>query len=76
MAIINSFCIEREYYIGSFKEEKKKLTETRKTVYHIVEEKKKHVSFEQVFRFMFKVNFDKYIDEKPYLPYSFDWLKY
>ena len=38
--------IEREYYVGSFQEDKKRLTQVRKTVASIVDEKKKHVSFE------------------------------
>lgn len=59
--------IKREYYVGSFVEEKKKLSSVRKTVHQIVEEKKKHVSFEQVFRFVFQVSFDKPIDERPLL---------
>jgi hypothetical protein len=41
-------------------------------VHSIVEEKKKHVSYEEVFKFVFKVNFDRAIDEKPLLPGSFD----
>jgi hypothetical protein len=60
--------VKREYYVGSFQEDKKKLTQTRKVVAAIVEEKKKHVSFEQVFRFIFQVNFDRPIDERKLLP--------
>ena len=44
----------------------------RKTVHQIVEEKKRHVTFEQVFRFLCQVNFDKHIDECPLLPKYFD----
>jgi len=64
--------VKREYYVGSFVEEKKKLTQVRKTVHAIVEEKKRHVKFEQVFRFLFQVNFDRPIDELPLLPKHFD----
>lgn len=38
--------VKREFYVGSFVEEKRKLTQVRKTVHSIVEEKKKHVTFE------------------------------
>eukprot|EP00347_Sterkiella_histriomuscorum_P001492 403371827 len=38
---------KREFYVGSFKEEKKRLSQTRKIVHNIVQEKKKTVSFEQ-----------------------------
>jgi hypothetical protein len=41
-------------------------------VHAIVQEKKKHVSFEQVFRFVCGVNMDNYIDERPLLPVQFD----
>ena len=64
--------VKREFYVGSFVEEKRKLIQVRKTVHQIVEEKKKHVSFEQVFRFVFQVNFDKPINERPLLPTNFD----
>ena len=64
--------IKREYYVGSFVEEKKKLTQVRKIVHSIVEEKKRHVSFEQVFRFLFQVNFDRPIDQRRLLPLTFD----
>jgi hypothetical protein len=63
---------KREYYVGSFQEDKKKLTLTRKTVDQIVQEKKKHVTFEQVIRFMFSLNFDRPIDERHMLPTTFD----
>jgi Fe2+ or Zn2+ uptake regulation protein len=64
--------IEREYYVSSFQEDRKKLTQFRKTVFSIVQEKKSHVTFEQVFRYIFKVNLDKPIDERSLLPVVYD----
>lgn len=66
--------IEREYYVGSFQEDKKRLTQVRKTVANIVDEKKKHVSFEQVLRFVFKIKLDRSVEERRILPVSFDWV--
>ena len=64
--------LEREFYVSSFAEESKKLKVVRKTVQGIVDEKKKFVSVEQVIKFVFRVNLDKPIDEKSFLPCSMD----
>ena len=58
--------------MSSFKEEQKKLKVVRKTVQNIVNEKKKFVTAEQVIKFVFRVNLDNPIDEKPFLPCSMD----
>ena len=65
--------VKREYYVGSFQEDKKKLTQVRKTVHAIVQEKKRHVTLEQVVRFVAGVNLDKALQqERIMLPAQFD----
>jgi len=68
---VTSFA-EREFYVGSFQDDKKRLSQTRRVVHQIVQEKKKHVRFEQVLRFVTGVSLDEYIDERPILPSQFD----
>ena len=58
--------------MGSFQEDKKRLTQTRRVVHQIVQEKKKQVRFEQVLRFVTGVSLDACIDERPLLPTHFD----
>ena len=55
--------MKREYYVSMVeKEERQELEKARKVVQSIIEEKKRHVTAEQVARYMFRVNLDRKID--------------
>ena len=54
---------KREWYVRMIPEkDRKELAERRVLVQQIINEKKKHVSFEQVLRYAIKLNLDKPLD--------------
>ena len=67
--------MKREYYVRQIdngEKDRKELEERRKVVQRIMNEKKKHVTFEQVFRYLFKLNLDRPIHkDKMFLPIVF-----
>mmetsp|Transcript_32296 Transcript_32296/g.49447 ORF Transcript_32296/g.49447 Transcript_32296/m.49447 type:complete len:99 (+) Transcript_32296:109-405(+) len=64
---------KREYFVRQSKEQDRKdLADRRKVVNSIMAEKKNLVSFEQVMRFVFKLNLDKKIEgQRKMLPMTF-----
>ena len=52
--------LKREYFVRQVAaKERAQLQESRTVVQKIMEEKKRHVTFEQVLRYVFKLNLDK-----------------
>ena len=64
---------KREYYVKQFKKDRDELLKHRRIVQEIINEKKKFVTFEQVMRYLFKLNFDRPVkNQRDLLPITFN----
>ena len=64
--------LKRDYYANMHKQEQAELQKKRKVVQEIILEKKKHVTFEQMVRYLLKMNLDRPIQNKQmYMPLTF-----
>ena len=64
--------LKREFFTSSFTKDKVELNKRKKVVQKIINEKKSHVTFEQVCRYLFKLNLDKPIhNQRDFVPYIF-----
>ena len=65
--------VKREYYVSMVEEkDRKELNERRQLIQQIIAEKKRHVTFEQAMRYLFKLNLDRPVPvKKEFLPLTF-----
>ena len=65
--------MKREYYVALVEEkDRKELKERREIIQQIIREKKRHVTFEQTMRYLFKLNLDRPVSmKKEFLPLTF-----
>ena len=65
--------LKREFFVQQVaQKDRTELAERRNVVQKIINEKKQHVSFEQVMRYLFKLNLDRPIkNQRDFLPITF-----
>ena len=66
--------LKREFYVQQVaQKDRKELAERTNVVQKIINEKKQHVTFEQVMRYLLRLNLDRLIEnQKQFLPLIFE----